>query len=181
MVTTPRLTYQDYADLEGDERHELMDGELILAPSPNMDHQEVVTNLGTSLSMFVREHDLGRVYFAPTDVVFSDTDVVQPDILFVSNEQEEIITPANVRGAPDLIVEIMSLSSSSRDWGYKRDLYARHGVSEYWIVDPANHLVSALTLRDGVLMAAQTLTEDDTAHSSVLEGFGLDLADLFSG
>ena len=142
MVTTPRLTYQDYADLEGDERYELMDGELILAPSPNMDHQEVVTNLGTSLSMFVREHDLGRVYFAPTDVVFSDTDVVQPDILFVSNERQHIRTQANIRGAPYLIVEIMSLSSSSRDWGYKRDLYARHGVGEYWIVDPINHLVS---------------------------------------
>ena len=180
MVTTPRLTYQDYADLEGDERYELQDGELILAPSPNMDHQEVATNLGTSLSMFVREHDLGRVYFAPTDVVFSDTDVVQPDILFVSKDRHHIRTPANIQGAPDLVVEVLSPSSSRRDWGYKRELYARHGVREYWIVDPTNRIVSVLALRDGVLEIDQTLTEDNTARSSVLEGFEVNLVEIFA-
>ena len=133
------------------------------------------------LSAFVDEHDLGRVFHAPYDVLFSDTDVVQPDLLFVSNERAEIITPANIQGAPDLIVEILSPSSSRRDWGYKRELYARHGVGEYWIIDPTNHLVSVLTLRDGVLVAAQTLTEDDTAHSSVLEGFDVNLAEIFAG
>ena len=125
MVTTPRLTYQDYANLEGDERYELLDGELILVGSPNMDHQEAVTNLGTSLSVFVKEHDLGKIYFAPTDVLLADTDVVQPDLLFISNEREHIRTPANIQGAPDLIVEILSPSSSRRDWRDKRELYAR--------------------------------------------------------
>ena len=180
MVTTPRLTYQDYANLEGDERHELMDGVLILAPSPNMDHQDVATNLGTSLSMFVREHDLGRVYFAPTDVVFTDTDVVQPDLLFISNERRHIRTQANIQGAPDLIVEIMSPSSSSLDWGYKRELYALHGVREYWIIDPTNRIVSVLALQDSALEVEQTLTEDNTAHSTMLEGFDIKVADLFN-
>ena len=91
----------------------------------------MVTNLGTSLSMFVRDHYLGRVYFAPTDVTLSDTDVAQPDLLFISNERQHIRTPTNVQGAPDLIAEILSPSSAKRDWGYKRGLYARHGVREY--------------------------------------------------
>ena len=181
MATTPRLTYQDYADLEGDERHELMDGELILVASPNEDHQTVSLRLASRMLSFVEDNDLGRVFHAPYDVLLTDTDVVQPDVLFVSKDRYHIRTPANIRGAPDLIIEIMSPSSSSRDWGAKRELYARHGVGEYWIVDPANHLVSVLTLRNGVLVAAQTLTENDMAHSSVLEGFGLELAEIFAG
>ena len=180
MVTTPSMNYLILIE-DDDERHELLDGERVLVPPPNMDHQEAAAYLGTSLSMFVRAHGLGWVYFASTDVVFSDTDVVQPDLLFISNERRYIRTPANIRGAPDLIVEIMSPSSSRRDWGYKRDLYARHGVREYWIIDPTNHVVSVLALRDGVLEIDQTLTEDNTARSSVLEGFDVNLVEIFAG
>ena len=128
---------------------------------------------------FVEENGLGRLYPAPFDVLFTDFDVVQPDLLFVSNEREEIITPANIQGAPDLIVEILSPSSSRRDWGTRRELYARHGVREYWIIDPTNRIVSVLMLREGVLEVEQTLAEDNTAHSSVLEGFDANLAEIF--
>ena len=180
MVTTPRLTYQDYADLEGDERYELLDGELILVGSPNEDHQIASVELGTQMHSFVKEHDLGRVFFAPFDVLFSDTDVVQPDLLFVSKDRYHIRTPANIQGAPDLVVEVLSPSSSRRDWGYKRELYARHGVREYWVIDPTNRIVSVMTLQDGVLEIDQTLTEDNTARSSVLEGFDVNLAEIFA-
>ena len=180
MVTTPRLTYQDYANLEGDERYELLDGELILVGSPNEDHQIACVELGTQMHSFVKEHDLGRVFFAPFDVLFSDTDVVQPDLLFVSKDRHHIRTPANIQGAPDLVVEVLSPSSSRRDWGYKRELYARHGVWEYWIIDPTNRIVSVMTLQDGVLEIDQTLTEDNTARSSVLEGFEVNLVEIFA-
>ena len=179
MVTTPRLTYQDYANLDGDERYELLDGELILVASPNRDHQDVVMDLGFQMRTFANEHDLGRVYIAPFDVLFTDTDVAQPDILFISREREHILTHANVQGAPDLIVEILSPSSSTRDWRDKRKLYASHGVREYWIVDPANRIVSVLLLQDGVLEIEQTRTEDDTATSTVLEGFNVSLDSIF--
>ena len=180
MVTTPRLTYQDYADLEGDERYELLDGELILVGSPNEDHQIASVELGTLMHSFVKEHDLGRIFFAPFDVLFSDTDVVQPDLLFVSKDRYHIRTPANIQGAPDLVVEVLSPSSSRRDWGYKRELYARHGVREYWVIDPTNRIVSVMTLQDGVLEIDQTLTEDNTARSSVLDGFDVNLAEIFA-
>ena len=179
MVTTPRLTYQDYANLEGDERYELLDGELILVGSPNRDHQLVSVRLLTRIYSFVEENDLGWVLDAPFDVLFTDTDVVQPDILFISREREHILTPANVQGAPDLIVEILSPSSSTRDWRAKRELYATHGVREYWIIDPANRIVSVLLLQDGVLEIDQTLTEDDTATSTVLDGFNVSLDSIF--
>jgi len=179
MVTTPRLTYQDYANLEGDERYELLDGELILVGSPNRDHQMVSLRLASRMLSFVDENDLGWVFEAPFDVLFTDTDVTQPDILFILREREHILTHANVRGAPDLIVEILSPSSSTRDWRNKRELYASHGVREYWIVDPTNRIVSILLLQDGVLEIDQTHTEDDTATSTVMEGFSVDLDSIF--
>lgn len=181
MVTTPKLTYQDYANLEGDERYELLDGELILVGSPNEDHQIANMKIGYRMYSFVEENDLGQVFHAPYDVLFTDTDVAQPDILFVSNEREHIRTPANIQGAPDLIVEILSPSSSRRDWRDKRELYAKHGVREYWIVDPANHIVWVMLLRDGVLEIEETYTEGDAVASSVLEGFSVGVNEIFGG
>ena len=177
MVTTPRLNYFVFADLEGDE---LLYGESILVGPPNEDHQMVSIELGTQMHSFVKGHGLGRVFHAPYDVLFTDTDVVQPDLLFVSKERYHIRTPANIQGAPDLAVEILSPSSSRRDWHHKRELYARHGVREYWIIDPTNRIVSVLQLRDGVLEIEQTCTEGDTAESRVLEGFSVSLGELFT-
>ena len=179
MATTPRLTYQDYADLQGDERYELLDGVLVLLASPNEAHQTVSLRLASRIHAFVKEHELGKVLHAPYDVVLTDTDVVQPDLLFVSKDRYHIRTPANIQGEPDLVVEVLSPSSSRRDWGYKRELYARHGVTEYWVIDPTNRIVSVMTLQDSVLEIDQTLTEDNTARSSVLEEFDVNLAEIF--
>ena len=177
--TVPRLTYQDYLSTSDDERYELLDGQLVMVPAPNMDHQDIVTNLGTALSVFVKEQELGRLYFAPTDVVLSDTDVVQPDLIFVSKEREQVRTPANIQGAPDLIVEILSPSSATRDWRDKRELYARHGVREYWVVDPSNKIVSIMLLQDGVLEIKGAYVAGDRVASSTLEGFSVALDDIF--
>lgn len=179
MVTTSRLTYKDYATMEGDERYELLDGELILVASPNEDHQTASLKMIVRMNSFVEENEVGRVFHAPYDVLFTDTDVVQPDVMFVSTERDHIRTPANIQGAPDLIVEILSPSSSRRDWREKRELYGQHGVLEYWIIDPANRIVSVMTLQDGVLEIEQTCAEGDTATSTVLEGFSVSLDEIF--
>ena len=179
MVTTPRLTYQDYANLEGDERYELLDGELILVGSPNENHQIASMKIGYRMYSFVEENDLGQVFHAPYDVLFTDTDVVQPDILFVSKEREHIRTPANIQGAPDVIVEVLSPSSVRRDWHDKRGLYASHGVREYWIVDPVHQIVSVLLLQDGELEVDGTYTEGDAVASTTLEGFSVGLDEIF--
>ena len=94
---------------------------------------------------FVMEAQLGRLFIAPLDVVLSATNVVQPDLVFISNARMHIITDANIQGAPDLVVEVLSPSTAARDWRTKHDLYAEHGVQEYWIVDPE----SAESVGDG--------------------------------
>ena len=179
MVTATKLTYQDYLDTPGDERYELLDGELILVASPNRNHQTTSMELGSRMHSFVKENDLGWVFHAPYDVLLSDSDVVQPDLLFISKEREHISTYANIQGAPDLIVEILSPSSARRDWGYKRELYARQEVKEYWIVDPTNRVVFVMLLKDGVLRLEATYGKGDTVTSSTLEGFAIDVDDLF--
>ena len=180
MVTsTQRLTYEDYANTPDDERYELIDGELIMVPGPNMPHQGNQSKLGWRMAAFAERRELGAVFFSDTDVVLSDTEVVKPDLLFVSKERENIITYDNIQGAPDLVVEILSPSTSRRDWNDKRELYAEHGVREYIVMDPSNRIVWRLSLKDGALEIEQTYYEGDTIESSVLEGFTVAVNDIF--
>ena len=179
MVTKTKLTYQDYAKTPDDERYELIDGELLVVPAPNIAHQGSHASLGSLMWSFVRQHDLGRVFLAPTDVVLSDTDVVQPDVLFISKEREHIISEANIQGAPDLVVEILSPSTSRRDWREKRQLYAEHGVGEYWTADASNKVVYVMLLKNGVLEIVETYASGDVLTSPTLKGFEVSVDDLF--
>ena len=112
--------------------------------------------------------------------MLSDTDVVQPDLLFVSKERAHLLSGGdNVRGAPDLVVEILSPATAERDRGYKRALYAKHGVAEYWLVDPASESVSIHRLRNGELVVVQTFAKGHTLRSPLLAGFALELDEVF--
>ncbi len=180
MVTAVRLTYEDYANTPEGERYELIDGELIRLVSPNIAHQDNLRKLGYRMAVFAERGDAGAVYFPDTDVVLSDNDVVRPDLLFISKERAHILTYANIQGAPDLVVEILSPSTARRDWGVKRELYARHGVKEYWITDPGNKIVWVMPLKDSVLEIKQTCYLGDTIASSVLAGFTVKVNDIFA-
>ena len=174
-----KLTYEDYRNTPEDERYELLDGELLMTAAPNIAHQRIDTKLGAMLHRFVEERDLGEVFHAPTDVVLSDTDVVQPDILFVSEGRADIITADNVQGAPDLVVEILSPTTARRDWRVKLDLYSEYGVREYWLVDPETEIVWVLLPNEGSLEVAAIHGEGDTLTSPTLEGFTLGLDEVF--
>ena len=176
-----KFTYEDYRTAPPDKRYELLDGDLLLTPAPNLKHQRLQFRLGSRLGRFIEERALGEFFFAPCDVVLSDTDVVQPDLLFVSRDRQHLLSGGdNVRGAPDLVVEILSPATADRDLGYKRALYAKHGVKEYWLVDPAAETVSILIPRDGELAAAQTFGRNETLRSPLLAGFELALDEVFS-
>ena len=176
-----RFTYEDYRTTPADERYELLDGDLVMAPAPNLKHQKLQSRLGRRLAQFIEEHALGEFFFAPCDVVLADTDVVQPDLLFVSRDREYLLRGGdNVRGAPDLVVEILSPATAERDRGYKRALYERHGVAEYWLVDPAEETVSVYRRRGGALTLARTFGRGETLHSPLLPGLNIDLDDVFS-
>jgi Uma2 family endonuclease len=133
-----KLTYDDFLLFPDDgKRHELIDGEHYVTPSPNTKHQRVSGNLYFLIRAWLEEHPIGQVFYAPFDVVFSRFDVVEPDLLYVSNERmAEIVTTQHVTGAPEIVVEIGSPGTRRRDETIKRRLYERSGVSEYWILDP---------------------------------------------
>ena len=176
---TVKLTYEDYRRTPEDERYELIDGELIMAAAPNMAHQTTQGKLGWRMASVVETEGLGYVFFSPCDIVLSEHNTLQPDIVFVSMDNAAIITDANIQGAPDLVVEIISPSSTGRDWVTKRDLYARYGVREYWLIDPVNRTLWVMRLRNGYLELSDTLSEGDTLTDSIIEGFSVSLSDIF--
>ena len=174
-----KFTYDDYLNAPEDKRYELLDGDLVVLPSPEEFHQRVSILLGSKLVQFAVENRLGRVYHAPFDVVLSNTDVVQPDLIFVSNERVDIITPANIQGAPDLVVEILSPSTATRDKTFKRSLYAKHGIAEYWMVDITEKTITVLRLGERGFEIVDTYSDGETLTSPTLQGSTLSLDDIF--
>ena len=133
-----KLTYDDFVQFPDDGlRHELIDGEHYVTPSPNTKHQRVSINLTVLIGGWLERNPIGQVFHAPFDVVFSKYDVVEPDLLYLSNERaSDALTPLHVRGVPELVIEIGSPGTRKRDETIKRRLYERAGVTDYWVVDP---------------------------------------------
>ena len=131
------FTYNDLLEMPDDGRHyEILDGELIVNAAPNLRHQTIVFNVASILRAYVRPRGIGVVHISPVDVVFSQEWVVEPDVIYVCNERKGILTQNNVSGAPDLAVEVISVSSRKRDEITKRRAYEDFGVGEYWVIDP---------------------------------------------
>ena len=180
MISTAiKHTYADYLETSDDERYELLHGELVMAPASLTDHQDILGGLYSEMRTFVKEHNLGNVLLAPTDVVLSDTDVVQPDILFVSQARRHIRTRENIQGAPDLVVEILSPTTAERDRSVKSALYAQHGVQEYWIVDPDARTITVFLLNEGEFEEVDTYSAGETLTSPMLAGFSIALDEIF--
>jgi len=178
-----KLTYDDFLLFPDDgKRHELIDGEHYVTASPNTKHQEVLGNLHVLLRGWLDVHPIGRVFFAPFDVVFTRFDVVEPDLLYMSTARAaEILTTANVQGVPELVVEIGSPSTRKRDETIKRRLYERSGVSEYWVVDPELDVVRVYRREgDGFGRAVELSTEvGDVLTTPLLPGLELPLSRIF--
>jgi Uma2 family endonuclease len=177
-----KLTYEDFLLFPDDgKRHEIVDGEHFVSAASNLRHQRVLGRLNDKLRRFVEEHELGEVFFAPVDVLLSRHDVVEPDLLFVSRRQAEILTEANVRGTPDLLVEVLSSSNRRYDEVRKRDAYERTGVQEYWIVDPDADTIKILR-REGNGFARPLLLsahDGDALSTPLLPGLELPLNAIF--
>jgi len=133
-----KLTYDDFVLFPDDgKRHEIIDGEHYVTPSPRIRHQILLGNLYLLIASWLEAHPIGRAFLSPLDVLMSDVDIVVPDLLYLSHERAAtVLNEKNARGVPELIVEIASPSTRRRDDGIKRRLYERAGVTEYWIVDP---------------------------------------------
>ncbi|HVT61366.1 MAG TPA: Uma2 family endonuclease [Thermoanaerobaculia bacterium] len=164
------LTYDDLLRLPDDRmRHELIGGEHHVSPAPSRKHQRVATNVHGLLFIYLREHRLGRVYSAPLDVVFTQSNVVEPDVLYVSREREERqATERNLGGAPDLVVEVLSPSTRRVDEGAKHRLYERFGVPEYWVIDPELEIVKVYRLEGGRLELELELRSGEGTAAQIL-------------
>lgn len=177
-----KFNYDDYLDFPNDgKRHEIIDGEHYVTPSPSTRHQGIALRLATLLQNFLDKNKAGRLFIAPCDVVLSEVDVVQPDLVFVPAGRLSIVTPENIRGVPELVIEIVSETSRKTDEIIKRKLYERHGVSEYWVIDPVVETAKVYRLQEkGYLRAAELSRESgDTLFTPLLPELKISLAELF--
>ena len=173
-----RISWDDIKDLPPDDkRWELLDGELFLTSSPNWRHQKVVLRLATALDAHVTSNGLGEVTIAPMDTILDPYNVVEPDILYISNERRSIIGE-RVHGAPDLCVEVLSPSTAVRDRAIKRTVYAKFGVREYWIVDP--DVGSVEVFAAPALERLATYQSRDRLRSPILPDLDLPLEPIFA-
>lgn len=175
-----KFTYEDYLLLPEDgKRYEIIEGELSMTPSPTTKHQNILSELGNTIRNFVLKNRLGIVFFAPCDVLLSKTNIVQPDIIFVSRKNRAIIKDKNIQGTPDLVVEITSPNTKENDLVLKKKLYARFEVKEYWIVFVKEEKVEVWRLEDQVFNLHVVFEKQDNLKSPLLEGLEIRLSDVF--
>jgi Uma2 family endonuclease len=175
------LTFEDLQRMRETrhERLELIDGELFVTPSPTPLHQFVSGRLQFLLKQKALELGFGLVFNAPLDVRLAHDTIVQPDLIFVLPDRRPVVTAARVEGAPSLAVEILSPSTRAVDRTTKRDVYARYGVPEYWLVDTEARTVTVCSDLDQGRYNVERVTSD-TAASVIVPGLSVDLADLFA-
>lgn len=178
-----KWTYQEYLLFPDDgKRHELLDGEHVMTPAPGTRHQRISLTLSTAIKLFLDEHHLGELLVAPCDVVLSEVDVVQPDLLFISTTRQGIVTENNIQGAPDLMIEILSQGTRKTDEIIKRKLYELHDIKEYWILDPDLESVKIYRKNKDAFQPPIHLSREQhgSLATPLLPGFQVDLADLFA-
>lgn len=179
MPEGSRVTYADLATFPDDGlRREIIDGELIVSPAPRLRHQRVLARLFLAFGNHIAAAGGGEAFFAPADVVFSDINVTEPDLLFVADDQLQILTEMNIQGSPALVVEV--LSDPRMDRVRKRDLYARFAVPEYWVVDPDADRVEIYRLTGDSYAKPEILEPEETLTYERLPGLRIDLAALFA-
>jgi len=183
----PKLRYRDYVLFpDNGKRHEIIDGDHFMSPSPSTKHQRVSRNLEWIIESFLRKEKMGErmgeIFNAPCDVVLSDSDIVVPDLVYISKEHKDIITEANIQGSPDLIVEILSPSNKSYDRVLKKDLYEAFGVKEYWIIDLDEDAVEVyrLSLPSGKFLAPEVYARSQVLKTGVIPGIEIHLDEVFT-
>jgi Uma2 family endonuclease len=189
MVTAKpkgKYTHSDYFSTPESERWELIDGVLYhMAVAPNIKHQTASGNLYFVMSSHIRPLRLGLLFNAPYAVILAGGSAIEPDLLFVSAARSNIVTERACEGPPDLVVEILSSSNSRHDLEIKRELYARHGVPEYLIVDSEGETVRALTGPNmgesvGMYTGEALYRSGDTLEIAAIPGLAISVADIFT-
>ena len=173
--SSTKLTYADYVALPDDDlRHEIIDGEHYVTPSPVTRHQRISRNLLHLIQTYLDTNPLGEIFYAPLDALLSEFDIVVPDLLYLSRERARFLTEKNLQGPPDFVIEILSPSTRSRDERLKRDLYERVGVQEYWLVNPLRDVIHVYRLDETQrFTAAESYARGDLLTTRLLPGLQL--------
>ncbi len=173
-----KLGYREYRCFPDDgRRHEIIDGEHIVNPAPNTYHQTLSRKIQFQLYTQIELKELGQIFDAPTDLQLSETDIVQPDLILVLNRKRTIITPTKIKGMPDMVVEILSPSSTENDRVLKKELYRKSAIPEYWIVDPEDHVVEQFILEAGTYIS--TGCHAETIVPRVIEDVRVKLSEVW--
>lgn len=179
-----RFTYEDLCRLPEDNlRHEIINGEHFMTPSPRTRHQIIVTSVLHELTNWLAGSSRGMVLVGPCDVLLEGGHVLVPDLVFLSPARLPRVTELNIQGAPDLVVEVLSPSTRGRDLGVKRSLYEASGTHEYWIVDPdAETVLVFRAVSPAHFASPEELRRDrgNTLVSPLFPGLVLPLERLFS-
>jgi len=177
---TERLTAEEYRCLPADGgRYQLIEGKLYMAPAPSSYHQEIVWNLTQILGGYLRQNPIGRVYLAPNDVYLSDRDVVQPDLLFLARSRQNLRQEDGLHGAPDLVIEVLSVATSQLDKKRKRVIYARAGVKEMWLIDPVLQQIHVYDFDRNPAKAVQLVEDDEDFTTPLLPGLKVSAPEVF--
>ncbi|XID90665.1 Uma2 family endonuclease [Paenibacillaceae bacterium WGS1546] len=179
IIREQPVTYDDYAAMPDDgDRYEIIDGVLeLMSPGPMTIHQAVSRELFLFLQSCRSDYE---IYYAPIDVILSRTNVLQPDILMIHRSRLEIVKPHGIEGAPDLVVEILSPSTRKRDKVIKANAYAKHQVSEYWLVDPGARTLEQYELIEAHYELAELYAEEDRVSSDKLPCVSFVLGEIFN-
>jgi Uma2 family endonuclease len=179
MGISTKFTHSDLLAIPYDgKRREIVDGEMLVSPSPKFWHQLVSGRIAAALFRYLAEHPIGLLLLAPLDVIFGEVDVLEPDLMLVLNEHRSILQDW-VRGAPDLVVEVLSPTTAANDRGPKLKAYARFGVPECWIADPDAKTIEVYRLGRQTYKMAQVFGEYEALTSILLPGFTLSVAEVF--
>lgn len=173
-------TIKDYKLLPEGAPYQLIEGELVMTPSPTTFHQIISGNLFGKMRDMVKEKGAGLVLFAPLDIYLDDENVFQPDIVFIPKQRRDIIRDDGIHGAPDMVIEILSPSTAYYDIKKKFKIYEKFGVKEYWIVDPEMKGVELFSLTEQAkFLLSAALAEQGTVRSGILAGFEITLEEIF--
>ncbi|MBI4689911.1 MAG: Uma2 family endonuclease [Nitrospirae bacterium] len=173
-------TYKDYAALSEGSPYQLIGGELIMTPSPMPYHQKISKKLEFLLYEFVEKQEkLGEIFDSPIDVYLEDTEVYQPDIIYISKDRLNIIGEKKIEGAPDMVIEILSPSTAYYDLKHKNNIYAKHGVKEYWIVDPMEKSIEVYENKENAFVLFDKAAGGGEVKSRLLDGFRIPVEEIF--
>ena len=180
-----KVTWEEFRNMELDDNdpyiYELFNGIIMKRAAPSLIHQKASRNLVTDITNFLRLNPLGEVYSAPVDVEFDKYNAFQPDLAFVSNERSFLFEDGDyIKGAPDLIVEIISPGNVRRDRVEKKEICQQFAVREYWLIDPLSQTVEIYVMRDNAYQLHDFLEQTGKATSTVITGFELEISTLFS-